>query len=263
MNATGALVRSLPDSFDSALQIEKVKINMKKAKSQHDNYHHVLQKYVQLTELDNLPDYPDSCFVEDICIVVGKRAVINNLGAESRKGEAKSGEKALRALGYEVAVMPSNMTCDGGDVLYTGNNLFLGLSARTSKEAVDFLSKHLQIPAYGIKVHHTILHLKSVLGLLGPNVLSCWDSEAGRMMVNQILKIEKMEVVFTPSQILSNSLSFITKGKLIVFIQVTPETQKFQKDLLKLLPDAIIEQVDMSELALADGALTCCSVLLQ
>eukprot|EP00834_Sanchytrium_tribonematis_P001926 NODE_51_length_31136_cov_0.357670.p14 type:complete len:272 gc:universal NODE_51_length_31136_cov_0.357670:2412-3227(+) len=262
MEFNRALVRQLSKSFDQALQKEKVKINAVKAEQQHNNYTSVLKQYLEVTELPKLDDHPDACFVEDTCIVVKNRAVITNPGADSRKNEVTSAQHALQSLGFEIYVMPSHIKCDGGDVLYTGKNLYVGLSERTSPDAIKYLSDKLQVPAYGIKVEGA-LHLKSILGLVAPRTLSCHDSESGKKMVTEILSHEELNVVYTKTMILSNTLSFISRGELIVFVQVNEETNSFIEKISALFPKAKFEKVDMSELALADGALTCCSALLQ
>ena len=262
MNSCSALVRQLSNSFDNALQKEKVSIRVDVAKQQHDYYIETLSKYVKIVELATLHELPDACFVEDTCVVVGTNAVITNPGAPSRRKEVPSVEAALKGLGFNVTRMPDNICCDGGDVLFTGKNLFVGLSKRTCAASVDFLATHLKVPAFGINTHSEVLHLKSVLSNLSDGVLSCWDSEEGRDMLHQILKIEKTNVIFTKSLTLANTLSFNANGKSVVFIQSVEGADAFKQDIKSHLPKSIIEMVDMSELALADGALTCCSVLL-
>eukprot|EP00835_Amoeboradix_gromovi_P002499 NODE_143_length_17796_cov_0.252020.p7 type:complete len:267 gc:universal NODE_143_length_17796_cov_0.252020:5119-4319(-) len=266
MDCNSAIVREVPTSFANALQMESKPIDFKVAYSQHQGYIKTLQKYLNVEVLDPLNDSPDACFVEDTCVVIGKKAVINHIGVACRRKEVKTAEEQLRKLGLEVVVMPETINCDGGDVLYTGKNIFVGISKRTSREAVKFFNHFFKIPTFAIDLDkncNSILHLKSSLGLLGPNTLSCLDDENGRYTLTQILKIEKLDVVFASSQILANTLSFIKNNKLIVFVQVVPGTDILQRDIRSKFPNCVIETVDMSELAKADGALTCCSVLIQ
>lgn len=102
--------------------------------------------------------YPDCVFVEDPVVVcdntalitiTGDNVIINeylyyaNLivlspfvvskGHESRQGEAVAMEEMMKRLGLKVVKMTDPGLMDGGDVLFTGREFFVGLSTRTNK----------------------------------------------------------------------------------------------------------------------------------
>ncbi len=55
---------------------------------QHEDYVEALKECnLEVTELDALNDYPDSCFVEDAALLTPKCAILMHPGAASRQGE--------------------------------------------------------------------------------------------------------------------------------------------------------------------------------
>ena len=61
---------------------------------------------------------------------------------------------------FDMNLDTTGATVDGGDVLYTGAELFVGISNRTNQAGVDFLQTAFQIPTHAIQVLDGFLHLK-------------------------------------------------------------------------------------------------------
>ena len=118
-----------------------------------------------------LGEHTGSVFVEDTVVAIGKTAVMTNPGHPSRRGETDSIRDILVRLGYMIhnrrmrTVAPDDsVICDGGDVLYTGRHLFVGLSKRTNQQAVDVLAKAFpNIETIPVAFDDEALHLKSVV----------------------------------------------------------------------------------------------------
>ena len=141
-NFTKAIVRQIPSTLaGAALRREEPTspIDLSRARTQHDRYVKVLRELVE-TVVVLPPDdaYPDCVFVEDPAVVCDRRAVVCNLGHASRRGEAAPIRDALRRLGVSCFDMSSDATMDGGDVLFTGREFFVGLSERTNQVTSEF-----------------------------------------------------------------------------------------------------------------------------
>jgi dimethylargininase len=153
--------------------IERVPIDMEKARAQHHAYEKALGALgASVISLAAEPDLPDSMFVEDPAIVLDELAVVFPLGTETRRKEAASLAKALAPFRtIEYVQLPG--TVEGGDILRVGKKLFVGLTARTNEEGI----RHLQtiVRPYGYEVIAArvtgCLHLKSAVTHLGANVL--------------------------------------------------------------------------------------------
>lgn len=121
-----------------------------------------------MIELDSDPSHPDCNFIEDTAIIVGKDAVISIMGAFERRGEEQPVAQAIANLGTKnITYISPPGTMDGGDILYTGTHLFVGLSRRTNTHALEQLKEIFRdkVEVIGIPVTDG-LHLKSILTLL-------------------------------------------------------------------------------------------------
>lgn len=153
--------------------IERVAIDMEKARAQHHAYEKALGALgASVISLAAEPELPDSMFVEDPAIVLDELAVVFPLGTETRRKEAASLAKAIGAFRkIEYVTLPG--TVEGGDILRVGKELFVGLTARTNEEGIRQLRAIVKPHGYEvIEVPVTgCLHLKSAVTHLGGNVL--------------------------------------------------------------------------------------------
>src|ERR1700758_1252109 len=100
--------------------IEREEIDLAKANQQHDRYEALLKELgANVISLPAEPDYPDSVFVEDPALVLDEVAVINRMGAESRRGEA-AGLAAVLGRYRSLTWIHEPGTLEGGDVMRIG-----------------------------------------------------------------------------------------------------------------------------------------------
>lgn len=171
---THAIVRrpapSLVDGITSAPELGKP--DYRRALEQHDAYVAALEACgLQVQVLDPLPEFPDSCFVEDTAVVTRCGAVVDNPGAPSRNGEAALMEPVLRAyFGPErVARIEAPGTLEGGDVMMVGDRFYVGRSARTNAEGVRQFAAVLDgwgLACTEVPLEH-VPHLKTGVNYLG------------------------------------------------------------------------------------------------
>jgi dimethylargininase len=231
--------------------LERIPIDLENARHQHHAYEQALRSLgVEVLSLTEEPDLPDSVFVEDTAIVLDECALLTRPGADSRKPEVDSIARALttfRTL-YRVEAPGS---VDGGDVLTVGKTLWVGLTTRSNSSAIEQMQEFLRPHGYtvrGVKVNGC-LHLKSAVTQAGDETLLInpdWvqKSDFPRM---KFIDVDPSE----PS-----AANLLLVGEAAVYQPAYPRT-------LERLEAAGIHPllVDASELAKAEGALTCCSLL--
>ncbi len=136
---TRAIVGSLNNSFsEHSLRMEpsQKNIDLTKAQKHHEEYVDSLKKLTghQIVQIPANDAYPDQVFVEDSAIVCAGKALVTNVKIPSRRGEKADTMKALESMGLPVYQMNGpNAHLDGGDVLFTGKEFFIGLSSRSNK----------------------------------------------------------------------------------------------------------------------------------
>jgi dimethylargininase len=141
---------------------------------------------------------------------------------------------------------------DGGDVLVLGKNIYIGISTRSNDSAVRQLQELLA--KYGYEVTavemHDCLHLKTALTkvddktlLINPN----WVD------TSHFKGFDWIEV--DPSEPFAANCLPVGDG--IIFPTAFPKTkQRLEQKGYK------IQAVNVAELAKAEGAVTCCSLVL-
>jgi dimethylargininase len=144
--------------------LDRQSIDLQLADEQWERYVHAFEENGWKTrEVPAAPDLADSVFVEDAVVLFGDTAVLTSPGALSRRGETEGVEEAVRELGFTVATIDLPGTLDGGDVLKTGDKVYVGRSGRTNAEGIAQLRAIVSPLGYRVipvPVTKT-LHLKS------------------------------------------------------------------------------------------------------
>jgi dimethylargininase len=255
MPAPVAITREVSPDF-AACQLthqSRVPIDIALARAQHQAYEEALRDAGCLVE--RLPagaDMPDSVFVEDTAVVLDEMGVITRPGAESRRPEV--GEVA-RALGRyrRLACIEAPGTIDGGDALVAGRQIFIGRSTRTNDESIAAL--RLLLAPFGYAVIDVAvrgcLHLKSAVTLIGERHLLVnpgWIAPSAFSGFT-CLAVDPGE----PAA--ANALRL---GDRIIYPSAFPRTAERLRAC-----GLYVKTVEVSELAKAEGAVTCCSLIVQ
>jgi dimethylargininase len=231
--------------------IERIPIDMEKARAQHHAYESALASLgARVISLQEEPELPDSMFVEDPAIVLDELAVVFPLGTETRRREAASLAKVIsRFRKIESVTLPG--TVEGGDILRIDRKLFVGRTARTNEEGIRQLRAIVKPHGYEvIAVPVTgCLHLKSAVTHLGKNVLL---ANHGWVDAAPFAGFEWIDVDSAEPHA-GNALA--VNGS-VLFPASFPRTRaRIEAQGFRVLP------LDIAELQKAESGLTCSSLL--
>lgn len=123
---------------------------------------------VAVETLPPLEAFPDSVFIEDTALVFGDTAIVLRPGAPTRVGEARAMTAALERHFDRVLRLEEGFV-DGGDVLVTPRQVFIGQSARTTAEgarALVSLLGEIGLNGAPVSTPNGVLHFKSACSLL-------------------------------------------------------------------------------------------------
>ena len=248
-----ALTKPVPTSIDRCelTHLAREPIDVDRAQSQHHDYELALERLgCTIERLPGEPNNPDSVFVEDTAIVLPEIAIITRPGAPSRRGEIASVAAALRKY-RSLASIEEPATLDGGDVLRIGKRIFVGISSRTDREAVKQLRQIVEAFNYAIEPVTVTgcLHLKSAVTQVGPRKVLL-----NRQWVDAS-SFDDYDVIDVDEPYAANAL--LVKDRVLV-ASAFPRTRKRIEER-----GVDTEAIDASELAKAEGALTCCSLLVE
>ena len=194
---------------------------------------------------------PDSVFIEDTAVMLDEIAIIMRPGAESRRPETAAVEEWLKARCLTARIEPPG-TMDGGDVLVVGRSVFVGATSRTNDDGRQQLRAIVEYFGYAMAVVevHGCLHLKSAVTSLSDEALLInprWVSAAAFASYRL--------VAVHPDEPASANIVRVGDQRLY--------SAGFPRTLERIQPlGARVTTVDVSELAKAEGAVTCCSLIL-
>ena len=234
--------------------VERSPIDIGLARQQHADYCRGLESLgCNVIELPMLSDFPDSVFVEDVALVFDEVAIATLPGAESRRGEGDAVHEVLGRLRPLLRIEAPG-TLDGGDVLCVGKRVFVGISARSNEAGRAQLRELLAAHGYTVEGVATrdCLHLKSAVTQVSVDTLlvnPAWLADASPFAGYQMIEVDPEE---------EHAANAVRVGDAILY----PEG--FPKTLARLQAAGIsVTTVDVSELQKAEGAVTCCSLLLR
>jgi dimethylargininase len=231
--------------------LQRRPIDLALARRQHAAYEQALRDAgCEVRQLPEQPDQPDSVFVEDTAIVLDEVAVTTRPGAGSRRGETESVAAVLREL-REIVRIEAPGTLDGGDVLRLDRMLYVGASARSNAEGIAQLGRLLVPFDYRVVAVplRGCLHLKSAVTQVAPR----------RVLVNPDWVDARRIAGWEPIAI-DPAEPHAANGLLVDGALIYPASCPRTAEKLRTL-GIDVHGVDMSETEKAEGAVTCCSVI--
>ncbi len=260
-----AFVRGVPSTVPNGILAPGASasdVNVETAKKQHSEYVKLLQRHMDTVhELPIVEACPDSVFVEDAAVVLGRKALQGVAGHPARRGEIELLTPWLQEQGIEVHKV--EMRLDGGDILFIQGKFFVGVSARTELLAAAGLSEWFSCDAIPITVADGTLHLKCVVTWVNAaRLLVVQDSDVGRSVLRQMREAVKhadWQIAWV-SETVPQGANVLDLGDAVVLQRAAWDDMQQARTVLE---NAGVQPVpcDMSELMKANGALTCCSIL--
>ena len=231
--------------------LTRLAIDVDLARSQHRAYETCLADLgCKVVSLPAEPSLPDSVFVEDTAVVFDELAIITCPGANSRRPETVSVAEALKPHRRLSFIKPPG-TIDGGDVLCTGKKVYIGASSRSNRAGFEQMRSLLAPFGYlvqSVKVKGC-LHLKSAVTQVAESTLLINRDWVDPSVFGPVHLID-----VDPSE--PYGANAVLVGETIVYSAAYPRTRR------RLEERGIgVEIVDVAELAKAEGAVTCCSLI--
>ena len=247
-----ALTRPIPDSLASCelTHLERAPIDVARARAQHAAYEQVLAalgcEVVACRRRTSCPTRSSS-----------KTPPSCSTSSPSSRGRAppRGGRRPRRwrqrwvpSVNCSSSTSPPRL--DGGDVLRLGRTLYVGVGSRTNAAGVQQLRDVVSSCGYEVRsvAVDGCLHLKSAITEVAPGIVvlnPAWiDSQV--FADHEIIEVDPSEPA---------AANVLRIGDVTVCAAAYPRTNA------RLSAVATVRTVDVSELAKAEGALTCCSLI--
>jgi dimethylargininase len=250
---THAIVRAPGNTYPSALtrQAPRPPIDLELARAQHAAYVVALRKAgLEVTELAADNEHADAVFVQDRVCVLDDQAIVGRSAVESRRGEEAAIVEVLGRF-FSVVELPAPACLDWGDVLVAEDRIFVGLSERSNRVAVDRLRETLapRRRVEGVDLPPELLHLLSGCAYLGEGSLLAVDALASFACANGF------RVVPVPAREQA-AANVLVLGDDVIMPSGYPETEARIARAEKR-----VRAVSVGEFEKRDGGVTCLSIL--
>ncbi|KAG7242321.1 hypothetical protein INR49_023997 [Caranx melampygus] len=172
---------------------------------------------------------------------------------------------ALKDLSLNIVEMTDeNATLDGGDVLFTGREFFVGLSKRTNQRGAEILADAFKDYAVSTVPVLEGLHLKSFCSMGGPGLIVIGSSEPAQkaLKIMQQMSDHRYDKLTVPDDLAANCVYMNLPNKGHVLMHCTADEFPESAKVFEKLKDHMLIPVSNMEKVKVDGALTCCSVLI-
>ena len=228
-------------------------IDVDLARVQHQHYRDALVRLgCRLISVPTAVGLADSLFIEDTAVVLAEVAVLCRPGAASRRPEVGTVAKVLSKYRDTRIIRVPGML-DGGDVLVVGKLIYAGVSTRSNHDGIEQL--HEIVSAFGYEVikidNRRCLHLKSAVSEIATGTLLInpdWVDPSA-FTRHELIHVAAGE---------AHAANALRVGQGLIYPASFPRTVE---KLRSLSFDPVL--VDVSELQKAEGAVTCCSLILQ
>lgn len=251
-----AFTRAVPPSITRCelTHLAREPIDIDVARAQHDRYENALRAAgLDVTRLPDRDELPDAVFVEDTAVVFDEIAVLTRPGMESRRPEVESVREALAAH-RPIATIEAPATLDGGDVLVLDRDVLVGLTPRSNIPGVQALRALLEPFGYEVRAVPVrgCLHLKSAVTRAGTRTLVINPSwvDPALMPGWEIVAVDARE---------PHAANVLWLGSTTIVAEAFERTNA----ALARATDNQLVAVPASELAKAEGGVTCCSLIVR
>ncbi|PZE20285.1 dimethylarginine dimethylaminohydrolase family protein [Paenibacillus xerothermodurans] len=226
------------------------------AAEQHDTFVQSLRQHgVDAVLLPQNEDYPEQVFTRDVGFTIGEQLFVSHMGRGIRQGEDDILIHWLEDQHYPYHNLTRN-SIEGGDVIIDGDTVFVGVSGRTSENAIHNLTSLL--PDHSVvflPIDRSYLHLDCVFNLISPEEALVFPPALDREGFEKIssrydlIQVDESEQFRLGTNVLSigNKKAF----SLPVNVKVNSELRRRGYDVI---------EVDLSEIIKSGGSFRCCTL---
>lgn len=241
---------------DVQKKYEDDNIDQELAVKQHRNFEQALRNAgVEIIKLPPSKDHPEQVFTRDIGFTIGNHLFVSEMANPIRQGE----EEVLAQWLNNNKIVYKNLSLhsiEGGDVIVDGNRVFVGISDRTCKKAIQNLQKEL--PDYEIipiPFNPKYLHLDCVFNILSSEDALIFPEAFEPKIVNLLSSMYHL-IEVSESEQFSMGTNVLSIGQNRVLSLPVNRDVNYQ---MKQHGYEVLE-VDFSEIIKSGGSFRCCSM---
>ncbi|SDJ76729.1 dimethylarginine dimethylaminohydrolase family protein [Sediminibacillus albus] len=231
-------------------------IHIEKAVDQHRAFVSKLRENgVEVILLPYHKKFPEQVFTRDIGFTLGETIFVGEMASDVRKGEQDQFKQWLEDEEISYYNLIGNMV-EGGDVIIDEPVIYVGLSNRTNRQAVEHLSKLLtNFEVVAVPFIEKFLHLDCVFNIVSPTEALYYPAAFQQSEIDMLAdRYDLIEV--SKEEQFSLGTNVLSIGDKRVFS--LPVNQYVNKELKRRGYQVI--EVDITEIIKSGGSFRCCTL---
>lgn len=232
-------------------------IHIEKALEQHEEFVRTLKEHeIEVILLPYHKKFPEQVFTRDIGFTLGETIFVADMASDVRNGE----ENVLKQWLEDEEISYYNIIghqIEGGDVIIDRDTIYIGLSDRTNKEAIEHMQALLnrRFDIIPIDFQSKYLHLDCVFNIVSPELALIYPDALNKEDIEQFKKrYELIEVSGEEQFTLGTNVLSIGNQKILSL----PVNQKVNAELRKRGFEVI--EIDITEIIKSGGSFRCCTL---
>ncbi|XP_075439369.1 putative hydrolase DDAH2 [Ascaphus truei] len=261
---THAVVRGVPSSL---AQEGAGQVDMARAQRESGVYCGILRQKLglQVVELPPNEELPRGQLTGDVGVVVGDTAILTRPWAPARRKEVEDLRKVFEELKLRVIeVTDESATLDASDVLFTGREIFVGISKWTNHRGAEAIAETFQDYVVSTVPVSGDFHLKSFCSMGGPETIVIGSSDTARHALKMMEQLTDYhyETLTVPDDAAANCIYARVGPKTNVLVHRSADEYPDSVQVFQKLADYTLVPAACGEMAKVGGSLTACSVLI-
>ncbi|MFL8936059.1 dimethylarginine dimethylaminohydrolase family protein [Rossellomorea oryzaecorticis] len=234
----------------------KDNIDIDKAVHQHEQFVKILEENgAEVHHLTPRKEMNEQVFTRDIGFCIGNELIVSSMNTELRKGEVK----VLLGWLEEQKIPHTHLAAhsiEGGDVLVDGKNVWVGISGRTNRLAVQALKKLLpDYTVHALPLRSDILHLDCVFTIISEEAALVYPPAFSKKDLEKIKEHYNIIEVSEKEQFRMGPNVLAIGDKTIVSLPQNGElNERIREKGFKVI------ETDFSEIIKSGGSFRCCTL---
>lgn len=237
-------------------QYEDENIDRERAMDQYRTFRDTLRAHgAEVIELEPSEEYPEQVFTRDIGFAVGDELFISRMASDIRQGEEEALETFLHEKGIRYRKLEGGRI-EGGDVIVDRDTVYVGVSERTSRDAIRMLTEELpEHDIIPVDFEGKYLHLDCVFNILSPDTALIFPEALDSETVGKLGGKYNLIEVNADEQFTMGTNVLSIGGRKLFSLPVNPAVNH----AMRAHGYEVIE-IDFTEIIKSGGSFRCCSM---
>jgi N-dimethylarginine dimethylaminohydrolase len=234
----------------------KDNINIEKALDQHERFVRILEENgAEVVHLEPREELNEQVFTRDIGFCIGNEFIVSSMNTSLREGEVKVLLQWLEDNNIPHAHLAAH-SIEGGDVLVDGKDVWVGLSGRTNRLAVQSLKKLLpDYTVHTLPLRSDILHLDCVFTIISEEAAIVYPPAFLKKDLDKIKKHYNIIEVNDREQFQMGPNVLAIGNKKIISL---PQNKQLNERMVE--KGFTVIETDFTEIIKSGGSFRCCTL---